>query len=127
MQRLALPAVLAAVLACALSPGGARPDATPRLTLDVPRTPVFASIAPGVQVMQDWHEEVFRAADAYWVRRDSIWYRARSLRATFVAADPEAVPRFLLDSEPGKYLHYRPTRGAPWPHRMPEREPAPRS
>lgn len=103
MKRLAL------VFALALSmlPAAARAQVGVHIDVGLPVAPPLVVVQPGVQVVEDWHEEVFFTSGWYWVRRDGYWYRARSPRAQFVYVEPRRVPVALVRSPPGHYKHWR--------------------
>jgi hypothetical protein len=100
--------VLSSMLALALLPAPARPQAAVQLeiNLGLPPRPPLVVVQPGIQVVENWNEEVFFSGGWYWVRRDGGWYRARSPRATFVWVEPRRVPPGLLWRPPGYYRHF---------------------
>jgi hypothetical protein len=69
--------------------------------------PPIVEVSPGVQVVQDYGEEVFLIDGHYWVEREGRWYWAPDHRGHWVAAPPERLPVFVRDHRRGAYLHYR--------------------
>ena len=65
---------------------------------------------PGVQVVEDFDEEVFFVRNRYWVRRGGHWYRAPGPRARFVHVEPRYVPATLVKMPPGQYVKYKKAR-----------------
>ena len=103
MKRLAL----LFVLALSLLPAAAQAQVGVRVEVGLPVAPPLVVVQPGVQVVEDWHEEVFFTRGFYWVRRDDHWYRARTPRAAFVYVEPRRVPVALVRMPPGHYKHWR--------------------
>jgi hypothetical protein len=102
MKRLAL------VFALALSslPSAARAQVGVQIQVGLPVAPPLVVVQPGVQVVENYDEEVFFTGGWYWVRRDGAWYRARSPRANFVYCHPRYVPARLVRIPPGQYRHW---------------------
>ena len=70
--------------------------------------PPMVVVQPGVQVVQDYDEEVFFVDGRYWMRgRDGRWYRANDYRGGWVTAEPRAVPGSIVRLPPGTYKHYK--------------------
>jgi hypothetical protein len=59
-----------------------------------------------VQVVENYHEEVFYTGGYYWVRRDDRWWRAPTPRAKFVYVEPRRVPVAIYRLPPGQYKHW---------------------
>src|SRR5512139_2013830 len=72
-------------LALALAVGFATPAAAAAhvsIQLSLPAVlPPLVVVQPGVQVVQDFDQEIFFVDGYYWVCRDDSWYRARDPRA----------------------------------------------
>lgn len=68
--------------------------------------PPLVVVEPGVQVVQNFDEEIFFTGGYYWVRRDGYWYRARDYRARWYYVRPGLVPVALVHSPPGHYRHW---------------------
>lgn len=96
-----------AALALSLLPAAARAQADINIHLGLPTVPPLVVIQPGVQVVENYDEEVFYSGGWYWVRRDDRWWRARQPRQTFVYVEPERVPPGLMRMPPGHYRHWR--------------------
>ena len=99
--------MLAAFAALTLSPAPAPAQVGVQINVNIPVNPPLVVVQPGIQVVEDWDEEVFFTAGFYWVRRDAYWYRAPSPRATWVYVEPSRVPPGLVKIPPGHYKHYR--------------------
>ena len=91
-----------------VSPAVAVAQAQVRIHIDLPPVlPPLVVVQPGVQVVQDFDEEVFYVRGYYWIRRDGHWYRARDHRGTWVYVEPRRVPPGLVRIPPGQYRHWR--------------------
>ena len=102
MKRLAL----AFALALSLSPLAARAQAV-RIQVALPVAPPLVVVEPGVQVVENYDEEVFYSNGWYWVQRDDHWYRARNPRSGFVFVELRRVPVAIVRLPPGHYRHWR--------------------
>jgi len=102
MKRL----VAALALAASLLPAAARGQVDVNIRLGLPVAPPLIVVQPGVQVVENYHEEVFFTNGWYWVRRDDRWWRARTPRAAFVYVEPRYVPRTIYRLPPGHYKHW---------------------
>ncbi len=101
-----------------------------RIEIGSPTRPALVDVQPGVQVLADFHEEVFFTNGWYWLRRDDGWYRAAWPEGTFVYVDWRTVPIVLVDLPPGRYKRWHqaeaegePSRAAPR-HARPESPPS---
>jgi len=105
MRRL----IVASILSLAVLPAPAHPQVSfqMQINLDLPPAPPLVVVQPGIQVVENWNEEVFFAGGYYWVRREDHWYRAPSPRVTFVYIEPHLVLPELVRIPPGQYKHYR--------------------
>src|SRR5688500_6581937 len=86
-----------------------------RVEIDVPTVrfevvPALVVIAPGIQVVPDYDEEVFVVGSHYWVRRGPHWYRARGHRGHWVKMKHAHVPPGLVKLPHGKYRRGKPAR-----------------
>jgi hypothetical protein len=99
---------LAFLLALALSavPALARAQVGVQIHVGLPAAPPLVVVRPGIQVVENYDEEVFYTGGWYWVRRDNGWYRARGPRAAFVYCEPHRVPGGLVRLPPGQYRHW---------------------
>ncbi len=77
------------------------------LRIDVPPVLPLVTVEPGVQVVEDYGEEIFFVDGYYWVRRGGYWYRAGDPRARWVYVEPRVVPAVIVRSPPGRYVHWR--------------------
>jgi hypothetical protein len=102
---------LAVALVVSLLPGAARAQVDVNIRLGLPAAPPLVVVQPGVQVVENYDEEVFFTNGWYWVRRDDRWWRARSPRASFVYVEPRRVPAAIYRLPPGRYKHWRKEQG----------------
>jgi hypothetical protein len=108
MKKLALTAPLAFALAALVSLAlPRRADAAVDIHISLPVAPPLVVVQPGVQVVEDFDDEVFFTSGWYWVRRDGGWYRARRPNAAFVWVEQRRVPAALVRSPPGHYVRYK--------------------
>ena len=121
MTRLGHTLSLAALLL--LCPQSARAQVSVHIDLGLPPVPRLVVVEPGIQVVEDFDEEVFFYRGWYWCRRPNGWYRSRSPRAHFYIIESHRVPPPLLHRPEGHYRHWRHDRPHP---PMPRPEPAPR-
>jgi len=98
--RIVVPVVAAAALSGCLVGQG-------ELRLRMPATVTLVTVEPGVQVVEDYDEEVFYVDGQYWVRRSDFWYRAGDPHARWSRVEPRYVPVVLVRSPPGRYAHRR--------------------
>ncbi len=112
--------VLLAALAL-LSPAVALAQAQVQIRIDLPAVlPPLVVVQPGIQVVQDFDEEVFFVNGYYWIRRDGRWYRARDHRAAWVYVEPRRVPPGLVRIPPGHYRHWRKEERKAWKEQQKE-------
>src|SRR4051794_9553287 len=90
---LALASALAGV---ALAPRTARAEVHVNVQVGLPVAPPLVVVQPGVQVVENWHEEIYFVRGWYWVRRDGGWYRARRPHAAFAWVEPRHVPATIV-------------------------------
>lgn len=91
-----------------VSPAVALAQAQVRIQVDLPPVlPPLVVVEPGVQVVEDFDQEVFYVSGYYWVRRDGHWYRTRDHRGTWVYVGPRYVPPALVRIPPGHYRRWR--------------------
>jgi hypothetical protein len=110
IKTIASLALAGLVAAAAVAPRPA--DASVHLDVHVglPVAPPLVVVQPGVQVVEDFDEEVFFVRNRYWVRRGGHWYRAPGPRARFVHVEPRYVPATLVKIPPGQYVKYKKVR-----------------
>jgi hypothetical protein len=78
------------------------------IQMDLPgELPPLVAVEPGVEVVQDYDEEIFFVDGYYWVRRDGRWYRARNYRDRWLYVEPRYVAPALVRIPPGQYRHWR--------------------
>ncbi|MBI5548666.1 MAG: hypothetical protein HY901_32695 [Deltaproteobacteria bacterium] len=100
--------LVVALAACAfLAPALALGQVDLRIRVPLPPVPPLVVVHPGVQVVEDFDEEVFFTGGFYWTRRDGRWFRAPSPRVDFVPVAPKVVPVALVESPPGRYKRYK--------------------
>jgi hypothetical protein len=71
--------------------------------------PPLVVVSPGVQVVEDYDEEVFFVDRYYYVREGDHWYRTRDHRGHWVRVEPRYVPVSLVRAPRGKYRRYHRT------------------
>jgi hypothetical protein len=76
-------------------------------TIRFQTAPVLVEVSPGVQVVEDYDQEVFFVDDWYWYRSGPTWYRTRDHRGGWVVVHDRSVPPTLVRIPPGRYKHYR--------------------
>jgi hypothetical protein len=91
-----LPALAGAQTSVSINIG--LPIAPPRLVV----------VSPGIQVVPEFHEEVFFSDGFYWVRRDQVWYHSRVHTGGWVVVPGGRVPPGLARIPPGKYKKWKP-------------------
>lgn len=79
--------------------------ALPTITFQAP--PPLVVVQPGVQVVEDYDDEVFFVDNWYWVRRGDRWYRAKDHRGGWVVVENRAVPVTIVKLPPGHYRHWK--------------------
>jgi hypothetical protein len=102
MNRYTLPV---AVL-LALCPAVASAQVRLGISIGLPVAPRFEVIAPGIQVVAGFEEEVFLSGGWYWCRRPDGWYRSRNGRARFEYVEGRRVPRGLVRMPEGRYRNW---------------------
>ncbi len=105
-SRIVRLAVTIASLAVLGAPLAARAQVSVGIQIGLPVAPPMVVIQPGVQVVENYHEEVFFTGGWYWVRRGPYWYRARQPGATFMPVQPRYVPARIVSLPPGHYKHW---------------------
>jgi len=103
MKRL----ILSFALALSVLPASARAQVDMQINIGLPVAPPMVVVQPGIQVVENYNEEVFFVGGWYWCRRGDAWYRARTPRASFVYVEPYYVPtRLAYLPPPGHYRHW---------------------
>lgn len=77
----------------------------PTITFSAP--PPLVVVQPGVQVVEDYDEEVYFVDSWYWVRRDGRWFRARDYRGGWAVVDAPRVPATIVRLPPGQYKRFK--------------------
>ncbi|WP_043321510.1 hypothetical protein [Corallococcus coralloides] len=72
--------------------------------------PPLVVVQPGVQVVEDYDEDLYIVDDAYWVRRDGRWYRARDYRGGWEVVEERRVPVTVVKLPPGRYKKWKHSR-----------------
>ncbi len=108
------PFALAFVLSLCALPAVSEAQVGVQIHIGLPVSPPLVVVQPGIQVVEDFDEEVFFSGGYYWVRRDNGWYRASSPRAAFVYVEPRRVPAGLVRLPPGQYKHWRKAEHKAW-------------
>ncbi len=68
--------------------------------------PPLVVVEPGIQVVQDYDDEVYVVDNVYWMRRGGRWYRSPDHRGHWVNARREAVPVRIVHYAPGQYRRF---------------------
>lgn len=79
----------------------------PAPTIRFVAPPPLVVVQPGVQVVEDFDDEVYFVDGVYWVRRGPRWYRSRDHRGGWAVVDGPGVPPTLVRLPPGRYRHYK--------------------
>jgi len=102
MNKLLLPIALA----LCLQPSPAQAQVRLGIELGLPAMPQMVVVAPGIQVVEGFQDEVFFQGGWYWCRRPDGWYRGRSPRARFDFVEPRRVPGGMARMEAGHYRNW---------------------
>jgi hypothetical protein len=86
-------------------------------TIRFETAPALVEVSPGVQVVEDYDQEVYFVDGWYWYRSGPNWYRTRDHHGGWAVVHEREVPRNLVRIPPGRYRHYR----GHGPHGNPER------
>jgi hypothetical protein len=76
----------------------------PTVTFTAP--PVLVVVQPGVQVVEDYEEEVFFVDGWYWCRREGHWFRTKNHRGGWVVVNA-GVPGSLVALPPGQFRKWK--------------------
>ncbi len=95
-----------ALLASSLLPAAAEGQVSMQFQIGLPVAPPLVVVQPGIQVVENYDEEVFYTGGWYWVRRDGHWFRARRPNVAFAYVEPRHVPPGLVRIPPGHYRHW---------------------
>jgi hypothetical protein len=87
----------------------------PTITFNAP--PPLVVVEPGIQVVEDYDDEVFFVDGWYWCRRGPQWYRTRDHHGGWVVAEARVVPAPIVRIEPGRYRRWRRGNGHGHDHR----------
>jgi hypothetical protein len=79
--------------------------ALPQIHFEAP--PPLVVVQPGVQVVENYDEDLYVADGYYWVRRDGRWYRARDHRGGWAVVEERYVPVSVAHIPPGHYKHWK--------------------
>ena len=89
-----------------LSPAVAQAQVRLGISIGLPPIPQFEVVAPGIQVVTGFQDEVFLQNGWYWARRPDGWYRSRDAHAHFDYVDYGRVPRGLSQMPEGRYRNW---------------------
>ncbi len=98
------PLTLAFVAALAAAPAEAQISL--HIDIGLPAAPPLVAVAPRVQVVEGFGDEVFFYGGWYWCRRPDGWFRARTPRERFAFVEVRRVPRDLVRLPPGRYRNW---------------------
>ena len=69
--------------------------------------PPLIIVSPGVQVVQDYDDEVFFIDGYYWVERDGGWYHSRDHHGKWIFVERSHVHHWLVQPRArGQYKHW---------------------
>jgi len=94
------------VLLLGLCPAVANAQVRLGISIGLPMAPQLELVAPGIQVVAGFQEEVFLQGGWYWCRRPDGWYRSRNSRAHFDYVETRRVPRGLVRMPEGHYRNW---------------------
>lgn len=77
----------------------------PTITFSAP--PPLVVVQPGVQVVEDYDDEVYFSDGFYWVRRDERWFRTRDYRGNWMVVERRIVPAAVVALPPGQYRKWK--------------------
>jgi hypothetical protein len=72
-----------------------------------PAPPHLVVVEPGVQVVENYDEEVFFVDNFYWHHRGPHWYRTNAHNGAWVLVEPRFVPERIAIYEPGRFRRWR--------------------
>ena len=91
-----------------------------RIRMGLPTVlPPLVEVRPGLQVVQDYDDEIFFADGYYWMERDGHWYRAHDYRQRWFFVAPGRESRMLFGHQRGQYRHYQHDERRVWPDAHP--------
>jgi len=102
MKTYALPMVIL----LGLCPSAAQAQVRVGVFLGLPIVPRLEIVAPGIQVVAGFQEEVFLQGGWYWCRRSDGWYRSRDHQSRFAYVESRRVPRGLRQMPEGHYRNW---------------------
>jgi hypothetical protein len=117
-MRGARPTLLLAVAALALAvPSIPQAQVATRIRhMGFPATlPPLVEVQPGIQVVQDFSEEIFFVDSSYWTLNQGHWYRTWDHRSTWYLAKPRDIPAALARHRPGQYRNWQHDERRGWP------------
>lgn len=79
--------------------------ALPSIRFEAP--PPLVLVSPGVQVVEDYDDEVFFVGGWYWCRRDGHWFRTRDHHGGWLVVEHHVVPATIVKIPPGKYRRHK--------------------
>jgi hypothetical protein len=89
-----------------LCPSAAQAQVRVGISLGLPPIPQLEVVAPGIQVVAGFQDEVFLQGGWYWCRRPDGWYRSQDPHAHFDFVENGRVPRGLSRMRPGQYRNW---------------------
>jgi len=89
-----------------LCPAVAQAQVRLGISIGLPPVPQMEVVAPGIQVVTGFQDEVFLQNGWYWARRPDGWYRSRDAHAHFDYIDNGRVPRGLSQMREGQYRNW---------------------
>lgn len=90
--------MLAAITVAALLPlSASAADVVVSIGWQAP--PPLIVVSPGIQVVQEYDEEVFFIDGYYWVERDGRWYHSRDHHGKWIFVERSHVSGWLISSD----------------------------
>lgn len=71
------------------------------------RPPPLVVLQPGIQVIEDYDDDLYIVNGRYYTRRGGHWYRAHDHRGHWKRVHKRHVPRSLVGFRPGEHRRWR--------------------
>ena len=77
----------------------------PQISFEV--VPPMVQVSTGVQVVENYEEEVFFVDGFYWCRRNGEWFQSKDHKGHWAIVPVRMVPVTIASLPPGKYKHWK--------------------